>query len=80
MTEQPEIDIAFAPPLKARIDSYFADLGPGVNAHLLREERRDLLNWLNAQSDAELAAMGLTRAEIPSHVFADLFGRRAVRL
>lgn len=76
MTEQPEIDIAFAPPLKARIDSYFVELGQGVNAHLLCEERRDILHWLNARSDAELTAMGLSRAEIPSHVFADLFGPR----
>lgn len=78
MTEQPEIDIAFAPLLKDRIDRYFAELGQGVNAHLLHEERRDILNWLNARSDTELAAMGLSRADIPGHVFADLFGRRPV--
>lgn len=78
MTEQPKIDIAFAPPMRDRIDQYFAEMGQGVNAYLLREERGDILNWLNSRSDAELAAMGLTRAEIPAHVFADLFGRSAL--
>lgn len=74
MTEQTDITIAFAPPLDARLDAYFAALGQGVNAHTLRQERRDLLLWLNARSDAELARMGLSRAQIPAHVFGDLFG------
>lgn len=74
MKEQLEIDVTFAPPLKERIDTYFVGLGLGMNTHLLCEERRDILLWLNAQSDRDLAAMGLSRSEIPAHVFADLFG------
>lgn len=74
MTEQPPISLAFAPPLEARVDSFFLSMGMGVNAHALTRERRDILHWLNAKSDAELALMGLARAEIPAYVFRDLFG------
>ncbi len=74
MTEQPRINVAFSPPLAERIDRYFLSMGMGVNAHALTRERRDILLWLNAKSDAELALMGLARAEIPSFVFRDLFG------
>lgn len=75
MAEQPSVTIDFAPPLQACVDSYFLSMGMGVNAHRLHRERRDILLWLNAKSDAELAAMGLRRRDIPAHVFADLFGR-----
>jgi hypothetical protein len=68
------VGVAFAPALEARLDSYFLGLGLGLNTHLLRQERRDILLWLNAMSDAELARMGLARADIPAYVFRDLFG------
>ena len=73
MTEQP-IGVTFAPALEARLDGYFLTMGMGVNAAELKRERRDILYWLNAKSDAELALMGLNRPEIPAFVFRDLFG------
>ncbi|MGI1661223.1 hypothetical protein ACRDNQ_03195 [Palleronia sp. KMU-117] len=74
MSGSTEFTIAFSPPLSARLDRYFAEMGQGVNAHRLIRDRRDILLWLNARSDAELARMGLTRDGIPAHVFGDLFG------
>ena len=74
MDEQTPINIAFSPPFAAQIDCYFAELGFGVNPGALIRERRDILLWLNAKSDAELAEIGLARDDIPGHVFGDLFG------
>jgi hypothetical protein len=73
MTGRTDLQIAFTPPLADRIDRYFVELGLGVNAWRLAHERRDILLWLNAQTDADLAGMGMTRADIPAHVFRDLF-------
>lgn len=39
-----------------------------------RASRRDHIEFLNAKSDAELAAMGLTRDRIVQHVFRDVIG------
>lgn len=39
-----------------------------------RASRRDQIDALNAKSDAELAAMGLTRDRIVQHVFRDVIG------
>ncbi|MBT8454510.1 MAG: hypothetical protein HKO95_16625 [Rhodobacteraceae bacterium] len=74
MTEQPGLNLAFTPPLQARLDSYFLSMGLGINSYTLKQERREILCWLNAKSDAELALMGLARPEIPAFVFRDLFG------
>jgi hypothetical protein len=74
MSGPTDVRIAFSPPLAARLDRYFVELGQGVNARGLVRERHDLLLWLNARSDGELARMGLTRDGIPTHVFRDLFG------
>ena len=60
--------------LSNRLDLFFAGLGQGVNAAGLCRSRRRELEGLYAKSDAELILMGLTRAEIPAYVFADLFG------
>jgi hypothetical protein len=73
MREQTPLTVAFTPGLDARLDAYFLNMGMGVNAHLLRQERREILLWLNAKSDAELALMGLARRDIPAFVFRDLF-------
>lgn len=73
MHEQP-VDLDFAPSLAARLDLYFLSMGMGVNAYGLTRDRREILYWLNAKSDAELALMGLARPEIPAFVFRDLFG------
>ena len=40
--------------------------------HARRMSRCDKIAALNAKSDAELAGMGLCRADIPRHVFRDL--------
>jgi len=74
MTEQTPISINFSTPLAARLDAFFIELGLGVNPAPLIRERRDILYWLNAKSDAELAMMGLARSDIPHFVFRDLFG------
>jgi hypothetical protein len=74
MREQTPVHVAFSPGIEARLDSYFLTMGLGLNTHLLRRERREILLWLNAKSDAELAVMGLARPDIPAFVFRDLFG------
>lgn len=74
MREKTPVGMAFTPGIEARLDAYFLSMGMGLNTHLLRQERRDILLWLNAKSDAELALMGLARPEIPAFVFRDLFG------
>ena len=74
MSEQSRLGMSFAPPLEARLDHYFLSMGMGINAYGLRQDRREILLWLNSKSDAELALMGLARPEIPAFVFRDLFG------
>lgn len=74
MREHPPVDVVFSPGLEARLDAYFLSMGLGLNTHLLRQERREILLWLNAKSDADLALMGLARPDIPAFVFRDLFG------
>ncbi|MGR3793855.1 hypothetical protein [Vannielia sp. SX4] len=65
-------DTSFAPALRARIDAFFATLGMGLNAYMESRSRMHQINRLNALSDKDLSAMGLTRDEIPRHVFRDL--------
>ena len=62
-----------ARPLADRIDSFFAGLGQGFNAYLERRSRSEEIRRLEARTDAELAAMGISRDRIPHHVFRDLF-------
>lgn len=50
-----------------------AALQRGFAAYAERASRRDKIVALEAKSDAELAAMGLRREDIPFHVFHDLF-------
>lgn len=59
--------------LLARIDAFFAGLGQGMNAYMHRKSRMDQIEAMNAKSDAELAAMGITRDDIPRYVFRDTF-------
>lgn len=59
--------------LMARVDAFFATLGQGMNAYMHRKSRMDEIEALNAKTDTELAAMGLTRDDIPRHVFRDTF-------
>ena len=62
-------------PARARdlLDQFFAGIGQGFNAYATARSRMHQIERLNAKSDAELARMGLTRDEIPRHVFRDLF-------
>ncbi|PKP73549.1 MAG: hypothetical protein CVT84_12845 [Alphaproteobacteria bacterium HGW-Alphaproteobacteria-6] len=62
-----------ARPLADRVDSFFAGLGQGFNAYLERRSRSEEIRRLDAMSDAELAAMGISRDRIAHHVFRDLF-------
>lgn len=59
--------------LMARIDAFFAGIGQGMNAYIHRKSRSDEIDALNAKTDAELAAMGLERDDIPRYVFRDIF-------
>ncbi|WP_434286573.1 hypothetical protein [Celeribacter sp. SCSIO 80788] len=61
------------PSLRARLDLFFATLGQGVNAYAVRRKRLGELARLDALSDEELLAMGITRDRIPHYVFRDLF-------
>jgi len=59
--------------LMARVDAFFATLGQGMNAYMHRKSRMDEIESLNAKSDADLAALGITRDGIPRYVFRDTF-------
>ena len=60
--------------IQHRLDAFFASLGQGVNAFMAAMSHRDEIEALYAKSDAQLAEMGLTREDIPRHVFRDLLG------
>jgi len=77
MTRPSHIDIAFAPPVDAQIDAFLIEMGFGFNpGEMRRRMRREVLR-LNARSDAQLALFGLTRREIPAHVFQIVQGGHA---
>ncbi|MEL7098790.1 MAG: hypothetical protein AAGM84_08185 [Pseudomonadota bacterium] len=54
------------------IRNTFATIGASVNLAAAADARMAEIEALNAKSDAELARLGLSREEIPSHVFRDL--------
>lgn len=62
------------PAARQRFDLFLASIGQGFNAWLERSSRRTEIERLEALSDRELAARGLSRDEIPRHVFRDLLG------
>lgn len=70
--------IAVSNPLSARVqckfDAFFASLGQGLNSYMEIMSRRHEIEALYAKSDAQLAEMGLTREDIPLHVFRDRLG------
>ena len=74
MADQFDLDVSFTPALESRLDNYFLSMGLGINAYSLKRERKEILCWFNAKSDAELALIGLHRRDIPAFVFRDLFG------
>ena len=69
--EDPEI-LFHARGLLARIDLFLASRGMGFNPDSERRRRLHEAFALDAMSDAELAAIGLRRRDIPAFVFADL--------
>ncbi len=61
------------PGLRDRIDLYFASKGQGFNSAAYVRSRLASILHLDAMSDAELAACGLTRDGILPFVFEDCF-------
>ncbi|MEQ9039286.1 MAG: hypothetical protein RIE24_13130 [Silicimonas sp.] len=53
--------------------NFFNGLTRGLTAYADRHARMDQIRALNAKTDDELLAMGLTRADIPRHVYRDIF-------
>ncbi len=60
--------------IRGQIDAFFAGIGMGFNAYLERRGRFDEIERLNAKTDAELAAMGISRDRIVHYVFRDKMG------
>jgi uncharacterized protein YjiS (DUF1127 family) len=70
----PATDITFAnQSLADRTASFFAAIGKGLSTYTYYVSRADQVKALSAKTDEELADMGLTRDQIPHHVFRDLF-------
>ena len=59
--------------LRRSLDAFFAAIGQGFNAYVTARSRMGEIERLNNMSDRELAKMGLSREDIPRHVFRDLF-------
>ena len=54
------------------LDLFLTEHVPGMNAYMLSRSRLSSVARLHGMSDRQLAAMGLTRADIPAFVFEDL--------
>jgi len=68
-----DLTIAFAPPgWRADLDRYLADRAHGMNSYMLSRTRLASVARMNLLSDADLAELGLARADIPAFVFEDL--------
>lgn len=66
-------EIAFLPDSWRRdLDLFMAERAPGMNAYMLSRARLASVARLAMMSDAQLAQMGLERADIPAFVFEDL--------
>lgn len=55
--------------LRAQIETFLARLVDGAGAYMTARRRSAEFERLNAMSDAELAKLGLTRADISRHVY-----------
>jgi len=72
MTET-DFSIRFLPATWRRdLDLFMAERAPGMNAYMLTRNRLASVARMHAHTDAELAAMGLRRADIPAFVFEDI--------
>jgi hypothetical protein len=54
------------------LDLFMAERAPGMNGYMLTRARLASVARLHAMSDAELAAMGLDRRDIPAFVMEDI--------
>jgi hypothetical protein len=54
------------------LDLFLAERAAGMNGYMLSRARLASVARLNDLSDAELAGMGLARADIPAFVFEDI--------
>jgi len=59
--------------LRDLVAAFLGGLGRGLVAYGDRQSRRDQIIALEAKSDEQLAAMGLSRADITRYVFRDLY-------
>lgn len=73
MTETPELELSFAPPIDPAIDQCLANLGFGFNPAAMRRAIRPEALRLNAKSDGELFLIGIRRAQIPAYVLRHRF-------
>lgn len=70
-----EIDVTtrFTPAQWRRdLDLFLAERAAGMNGYLLARQRLASVAHLQSLTEAELASMGLTRADIPAFVFEDM--------
>jgi len=77
MTEK-KVEIGFAAPgWRTDLDRFMAENAAGMNGYMLTRRRLACVIRLHGLSDAALAGMGLSRADIPAFVFEDVLpGRR----
>lgn len=59
--------------LRDQIDRFFVAIGQGMNAYMERRSHMREIMALNAKTDEELAALGITREGIPRYVFRDIY-------
>lgn len=72
MTET-DLTVRFIPEAWRRdLDLFMAERAPGMNAYMLTRARLASVVRMHALSDADLAAMGLSRRDIPAFVMEDI--------
>ena len=54
------------------LDLYLVERAGGMNGYMIARQRLASVARLHSLSDAELAAMGLRRKDIPAFVFEDI--------
>ncbi len=54
------------------LDLFLAEHAAGMNAYMISRTRLASLAQMHSLSDSELAAMGLSRKDIPAFVFEDI--------
>lgn len=59
--------------ISAKLAGMFHSISVAMVAYMERRARTEQITALQGKSDAELAKLGITREQIPSYVFRDLF-------